>query len=408
MWTFGSNTSGKTGQGITEGYQLTPKKVEGVFSSPSKKVVFIAAGVQHSACVTEDGSTYTWGNGACGRLGHGDETDQSAPKAVDGLVGIKAKEVACGGSHTLVLSEDGRVYSFGYGADSQLGHGDKKNRFTPTLIEAPLEGKFVVQVACGYNHSMALTRKGCFYTWGHGANGRLGHGSETTHTTPNMIKGLFGKRVVNISSSNDNSVALIVSMHQSYANKMKAMINDESCSDIVFVLKNGDRVHAMKGLLIDESEYFRAMFRSNMRESRENEVEVRDCSKGLLLLLLEYLYTGGVDVGMDHALDLYVLADRYQVNGLTMQCLTVIERGLTNENAIRILVEVTNAGLGLDDLKDVCMSYVVSNYHKVVMNKEVMKSLSRALMEELLISLNGQNSDEEKGQSLDYQEEGDY
>ena len=148
VWTFGSNYNGKTGHGITNGTnQLTPKKVEGISGSPSKKVVFIAAGDQHSACITEDGSTYTWGYGGCGRLGHGDETNCSSPKIVNSLVGIQAKEVACGGYHTLVCTKDGRVYSFGNAEYYQLGHGDKENRFTPTLIEAPLEGKFVVQVA---------------------------------------------------------------------------------------------------------------------------------------------------------------------------------------------------------------------------------------------------------------------
>ena len=191
LWTFGSNASGKTGHGITYGIQSTPKKVEGGgLSSPSKKVVFIAAGAWHSACITENGSTYTWGYGANGRLGHSDGKNCSSPKRVKNcfLVGLKAKEVACGGSHTLVCTEDGRIYSFGYGGRGQLGHGKKDNRFTPTLIEAPLEGKFVVQVACGSEHSMALTRKGCVYTWGHGANGRLGHGSEVDYTTPYIVE----------------------------------------------------------------------------------------------------------------------------------------------------------------------------------------------------------------------------
>jgi RCC1 and BTB domain-containing protein len=351
--------------------------VEGGGFSTSKNVVFIAADSYHSACITEDGSTYTWGFGECGKLGHGDQTDRSSPTLVNGLVGIKAKEVACGEYHTLVCSEDGRAYSFGYSEYGQLGHGDKENRSTPTLIEA-LEGKFVVQVACGYEHSMALTSKGCVYTWRRGTHGVLGHGSEVDHTTPYMVKGLFGKKVVQISSGDLHSVALVDPKQQSYAKKMTAMVNDESCSDVVFVLENGDRMYANKALLIDESEYFRAMFRSNMRESRENKVEVRDCSKVVFLLLLEYLYTCGVDVGMDDALDLYVLADRYQVNELSRECLEVIGEGLTNENAARILLE--GDGLYLDGLKDVCMSYVVSNCD--TMGDEEALEVSFACLEE--------------------------
>ena len=59
---------------------------------------------------------------------------------------------------------------------------------------------------------------------------------------------------------------------------------------MVFILKDNARVHTMKGLLIGQSKYFRAMFRSGMKESISNEVEIRDCSKGVFLSFLEYLY----------------------------------------------------------------------------------------------------------------------
>jgi hypothetical protein len=94
---------------------------------------------------------------------------------------------------------------------------------------------------------------------------------------------------------------------------------------------------------------------------------------------------------MDDALDLYVLSDRYQENGLSRECLEVIWEGLSHGNAIRMLMEV--GGLGLDDLKDMCMSYVVLNYDKVVMNEEVLNSLSHALRGELRMIVQERNMD---------------
>ena len=113
VFTFGSNTHGQTGHGVTEGNQSTPKKVNGCLES--QKVVFVASNGNHTACITEDGDICTWGEGHYGRLGHGDESNLSNPKLVAGLEGKKAKEVACGGRHTMVCTEDGKVYSFGYG-----------------------------------------------------------------------------------------------------------------------------------------------------------------------------------------------------------------------------------------------------------------------------------------------------
>ena len=107
------------------------------------------------------------------------------------------------------------------------------------------------------------------------------------------------------------------------------MINNETCSDIVFLLKdnnNAARVHANKGLLIGRSKYFEAMFRSDMKENRENKVKIKDCSKTVFLLFLEYrtyLYKGDVvDIGIEEAKDLYyVLSDRYQEDDLSSKCL---------------------------------------------------------------------------------------
>merc|ERR1712024_24303 len=99
------------------------------------------------------------------------------------------------------------------------------------------------------------------------------------------------------------------------------------------------------------------------RENRENEVRVRDCSKRTLLLLLEYLYCGCVDIKVEDALELYQLADRYQETGLSEECMGWFGRGLNDENALDMLLEVD--GLGLYGLRDVCMPFVVWDYDRV-------------------------------------------
>ena len=70
-------------------------------------MIFVDTNGKHTACITENGDTYTWGKRrGHGQLGHGDERDRAPPKLVDGLAGKKAKEVACGGWYTIVLTED--------------------------------------------------------------------------------------------------------------------------------------------------------------------------------------------------------------------------------------------------------------------------------------------------------------
>ena len=226
---------------------------------------------------------------------------------------------------------------------------------------------------------MALSSEGRLYSWGYGDEGRLGHGSVKRYCMPCVVESLIGLKVVHITARNEFSVAL-VDPKLSYAMRMKSMINDETCSDVIFVLKNDERVHANKGLLITHSEYFRAMFRSKMRESITNEVEVRDCSKRAFVFFLEHLYKGHVYVGYEDAAELLVLSDRYQANDLRAQCLEVIESGLTVSNVIGLLVEAES--LGIDALKDICMGYLVSNYGKSI-DKEALDTLSPCLMLEL-------------------------
>jgi len=69
--------------------------------------------------------------------------------------------------------DTGEVYSWGLGNNGRLGHGDKKNFSVQTLIQS-LKGKSVMQIACGWSHSMCLTDDGKVFCWGKGHDGRLG------------------------------------------------------------------------------------------------------------------------------------------------------------------------------------------------------------------------------------------
>jgi alpha-tubulin suppressor-like RCC1 family protein len=162
------------GTGHGEGIVLKPTLLQDISSKGS--IVSVSANINFTACVTKAGEVFTWGEGKNGLLGHGDETNQLAPTRVDALVGVNAKEVSCGGSHTAVCTDDGHMYTFGEGEYGQLGHGDKENMSSPALVHA-LEGKNITQVQCGGYRTMALTSSGYVFTWGLLLDGVLGHGN---------------------------------------------------------------------------------------------------------------------------------------------------------------------------------------------------------------------------------------
>lgn len=62
---------------------------------------------------------YTWGRGEDGQLGLGDTSDQDEPTYVDALRGVGVRQIACGSGHTVVLSTEGEVFTWGRGDDGE-------------------------------------------------------------------------------------------------------------------------------------------------------------------------------------------------------------------------------------------------------------------------------------------------
>lgn len=83
VFSFGTGQYGALGHGYSSAKQL-PDQIRPtlVRALLPEKIVCIAAGELHSAAVTSDGDLYTWGDGFCGQLGHGDRRPEVLPKQV--------------------------------------------------------------------------------------------------------------------------------------------------------------------------------------------------------------------------------------------------------------------------------------------------------------------------------------
>jgi len=72
--------------------------------------------------------------------------------------------------HSAVISDEGMLYTTGYGNWGVLGHGNEKNirYYDPKLVtKFEKEGLKVVDVALGDYHTLALTDDGNVWTWGY-------------------------------------------------------------------------------------------------------------------------------------------------------------------------------------------------------------------------------------------------
>eukprot|EP00164_Ancoracysta_twista_P004908 GFYU01006672.1.p1 GENE.GFYU01006672.1~~GFYU01006672.1.p1 ORF type:complete len:690 (+),score=188.72 GFYU01006672.1:180-2249(+) len=205
IYTWGSGEFGRLGYGDTL-QQKSPRFVEAL---KGKVILQVACGRYHMAALTDTGDVYSWGYGSYGQLGHGGARNQEpTPGLVEMLQGKRVRQIACGANHTVVLTDEGDVYSWGGSGDGQLGHGDKKKLVKPKAVQA-LAGKNISSVACGHRHTAALTADGCLYTWGYGSHGRLGHNSASDEIEPRVVSNTEGDiQYGRVECGTDHTIAL--------------------------------------------------------------------------------------------------------------------------------------------------------------------------------------------------------
>ena len=174
LFACGSSGEGQLGIGDTEEDMLVPTLVTGQLHH--KTAVCVAAGDHHTLCATVDGSLFAWGSNDRCQLGVDEPEGRWVPTLVTGLQGKQVVHVAAGSQHTICSTADGSVFTWGAGVDGELGLGDKYDMELPTLVIGELQNKSVVQVAAGERHSACVSGDGLLFTWGNHAMGQLGVG----------------------------------------------------------------------------------------------------------------------------------------------------------------------------------------------------------------------------------------
>ena len=127
----------------------------------------MACGRWHTVIIREDGSVWSTGQGTWGALGLGDTNERHQFTNT----GITAKFVACGGWHTIIIRDDNSVWVTGWNGKGGLGLGDttQRNQFTDTGLTAK-------QVACGNGHTVIIREDGSVWVTGYNGYGQLGLG----------------------------------------------------------------------------------------------------------------------------------------------------------------------------------------------------------------------------------------
>ncbi|XP_019177516.1 PREDICTED: uncharacterized protein LOC109172733 [Ipomoea nil] len=226
LFTYGDGTFGALGHGNNKSV-VYPKEVK---SLEGLRVKSVACGSWHTAAIVEImaghfesnnsvGKLFTWGDGDKGRLGHSDQDNRLVPTCVARLVEQDFVQVSCGRTLTVVLSSTGKVYTVGSAVHGQMGSPQAKDK-SITVVQGKLRDEFVREISAGSYHVSALTSKGNVYAWGKGGNGQLGLGDRKDRSSPTLVDALRDRQVEHIRCGPSSTAAIC--LHKSISS------NDQS------------------------------------------------------------------------------------------------------------------------------------------------------------------------------------
>lgn len=173
LWAWGRNDTGNIGNGTKSSYGVKPpvKILE--------NIAYTEACGLTSAAINESGELYMWGHNPYGQLGNKSVKDSSKPiHILNGIV-----KVVTSGDHTLALSAAGFLYSWGHNWYGELGIGEKNQyKWEPNYVK---DGYYIMEnikdMAASDGLSLIVTNNGNLYTCGYGGNGELGDGYYTNY-----------------------------------------------------------------------------------------------------------------------------------------------------------------------------------------------------------------------------------
>jgi alpha-tubulin suppressor-like RCC1 family protein len=192
VYAWGRNDLGQVGDST-----LTNKLIPTLISFPnlvsSEKIVSIAAGENFSLGLTNFGKVYAWGSNDSGQLAASSALSRSILPRIVTLNGLAEGEVVekiyAGYRNAYVITNQGRLFSWGNNGFGQLGLGSQINQNSPTeiiLYESDSQVKWR-KLSVGYNHVLGVSEEDKLYGWGSNINGQLKDTQLSSFYSPTRI-----------------------------------------------------------------------------------------------------------------------------------------------------------------------------------------------------------------------------
>ncbi|XP_071954162.1 probable E3 ubiquitin-protein ligase HERC6 [Antedon mediterranea] len=193
-----------------ENVESTPA-VHRVPSLDRFNIVQAACGDAHNVVISDKGKIMSWGRDSEGQCGHGEVhlKRRTTPKIIRSLSNEFIIQVVCGAKHTLALAKSGKLYAWGDNSYWQLGYRTTQDHCSNPKHVSCLAGLPIQQICCGGNHSLVLTFNGNVFGWGCNNSNQLGEYDEkvSSSTVPHKLD--FGTQITSISCGHNFSMFLL-------------------------------------------------------------------------------------------------------------------------------------------------------------------------------------------------------
>ncbi|KAJ5078150.1 pep-cterm sorting domain-containing protein [Anaeramoeba ignava] len=122
--------------------------------------------------------------------------------------------------------------------------------------------------------------------------------------------------------------------------------------------ENSFKTH--KSILSSRSHYFKSLFRSKMKEFQQNKIILKDVSSQILSSILNYFYSGKIEVNLENVIEILIFSSKYLIDELIEFCLNFIKKNCQLEIVVDLLK--LSDSRNLKELLDFCYQFILERF----------------------------------------------
>lgn len=425
VYAWGSNNFGQIGNGTVQPQDLPCR----VHFPKDVKIIQIATADRYCLALAADHKLYHWGDILWDSAG-----EQSLPILVNLAPELTITYICCGAFHAAAVTDCGKVLTWGGNEAGQLGNGETEIQTAPDFVLGQIEDQFIVKVTCTILATVALTKDGILYAWGHNKYKSLSVGfPEDVVSVPQRV--IFRKNIIDVASNNIDSVicAEAENPHEVYiwafdddttpspqkldCNSIlegfagrampiawrkilvkpppihdeqvlapvrdigKALFNKKELSDLTIMLADGEiYVHSL--IMKTFSEHFKTLLAENWSNGNTT-INMTQYNPNAYKAFLKFVYTGLLEpLEGTEIIALCDIAVSYFEHDLKDLCIQMFKHCLTVQNVVQLYSLAVGS---LSELVESCIQFT-SHHLEAVILSQGFETLDPVLSKSLILN----------------------